>query len=518
MPDPGTTTFNTPDEVLQTVDAMLGASRQEQAFDLVNQALQSGMVHPALLGLRAKWHEQQGRDREALADLERARNLVPQDVTVLNALGQLLTRTGRYAESNAIFDSAIALKGDQPGLHYHKGLALEFLGQTDAARASHERAVALNPKAPRPLARLAMLHATAKQWTAARDAAAKSLAADPMMVNAEFALLEADLAEGSLLEAEARAKTIADDLKQGAHARALAQSYLADALDGQDRTAEAFDSSVAAGRLLREVYRPQLGQPGMESALELVRRLTRYMTAGERWSAGEPAEPNPVFVVGFAYSGAQALRTMFAASSQCVVREYDAINTLAKTFVANEESFAQLAALTPQRQTLLRRSYWQDARPRESEAKTFVDCLQFNVIHLPLIAKLFPTARILLTSRDPRDVVLSALRSRAGANPNTYETFLLDGAARFYDAVMTLTELYLKKLPLDVLRVRCEELPAGGAKQACTFAGVSWNDAMNSAVAAAEDTKSQWRRYAPQLAPVMPVLKPWIEQLGYPQE
>ena len=39
----------------------------------------------------------------------------------------------------------------------------------------------------------------------------------------------------------------------------------------------------------------------------------------------------------------------------------------------------------------------------------FVDKMPLNAVFLPLIAKLFPAARILFALRDPRDVVLSLL-------------------------------------------------------------------------------------------------------------
>jgi hypothetical protein len=70
----------------------------------------------------------------------------------------------------------------------------------------------------------------------------------------------------------------------------------------------------------------------------------------------------------------------------------------------------------------------------------------------------------------------------------------------------------------------------------CAFAGVTWDEAMRdfrrgtravniASVSAAQvrrglykDAIGQWRRYARELEPVLPVLQPWIEKLGYPPQ
>src|SRR5205823_7949719 len=63
-----------------------------------------------------------------------------------------------------------------------------------------------------------------------------------------------------------------------------------------------------------------------------------------------------------------------------------------------------------------------------------------NTLKLPLIARLFPRAKILFACRDPRDVVLSCFRRRFRMNPAMYQMLTLDGAAHFYDAVMDFAE------------------------------------------------------------------------------
>jgi hypothetical protein len=192
-------------------------------------------------------------------------------------------------------------------------------------------------------------------------------------------------------------------------------------------------------------------------------------------------------------------------------------------------------ALAPWRQ-----AYWK----RVSEAgitpstPVFLDKMPLNAVFLPLIAKLFPNAKILFALRDPRDVVLSCFRRRFGMNAGMYEFTSLETTAAYYGAVMRLVDIYREKLALEVLEARHESLVADfetEAERICAFLGLEFRREMQDFAARAQgqniDTPSspqlarglsdrgldQWRRYAPQLQPVLPWLAPFAQRFGYPE-
>jgi len=154
---------------------------------------------------------------------------------------------------------------------------------------------------------------------------------------------------------------------------------------------------------------------------------------------------------------------------------------------------------------------------------------------LPLIARLFPDARILFALRDPRDVVFSCFRRRFRINAGMFEFLTLDGAARYYDAVMRMAVACRGVLPLAVHAVRHEAVVAdfeGELGRALDFLGAPWNpDVRNFAALARTSTRTlsapqvarglnadgvaQWRRYQAQLAPIAPILEPWVARFGY---
>jgi hypothetical protein len=166
----------------------------------------------------------------------------------------------------------------------------------------------------------------------------------------------------------------------------------------------------------------------------------------------------------------------------------------------------------------------------------FVDKQPMNSLHLPVIARLFPGARILVARRDPRDVVLSCFRRRFLMNRYTYELLTLEGAARLYAAAMRILDRTGRLAPLSALTVGHEDLTQdfeGAMGQICAFLGLPWSPALASfsgrvrskAVATPSasqlarglnsDGVGQWRRYARQLGSIMSTLDPWVERFGY---
>jgi hypothetical protein len=132
--------------------------------------------------------------------------------------------------------------------------------------------------------------------------------------------------------------------------------------------------------------------------------------------------------------------------------------------------------------------------------------------------------------------VLSCFRRHLQVSAATYEFLTLPGAARMYDRVMQIGALSREKLPIDCRVQRHEDLVENFDREAraiCDFLGVAWADAMmNFEQSARErtirslsasqvrrglnsDGIGQWRRYAEQLEPVLPVLEPWVRTFGY---
>jgi tetratricopeptide (TPR) repeat protein len=532
-------------DILREVVAAIRAPDLDRAVRLAETALAEGREHALLLNLRAYRLEQDGLYLDALGDLKHARALSPRDVPTLNALGLCLARLDRTAEAVEAFEAAVAVDPDFAPAHFNRGWASETLGDLDQARASLERARALSPNDPAPLAHLASLAVRRADWTSARSFAERSLAGDPNQPTANLAMASLDLAAKAFEPAETRLRGLLAREDLSPIDRALAHGLLGDALDAGDQPAEAFAAFAAANATLKQLYADRFAGPGIESAADMLAWLIAYFEKAPQRTMPHPSSPRPspaaghVFLVGFPRSGTTLLERVLAAHPDVVAwDERETLTEAVRDFMSKPAGLDRLASASEDRLADYRADYWR--RVAETGAKVggkvALDKLPLNTMKLPLIARLFPEAKILFALRDPRDVVLSCFRQRFRMNSSMYEFLTLDGAARFYDGVMRLAALCRDRLSLDLHTHRYEDLVEdfdAQTRRICDVIGLPWRAEMREFAATLDDRSTatpssaqvarglyregvgQWRRYRDQLAPVLPVLAPWAARYGY---
>lgn len=83
--------------------------------------------------------------KEALAALEQAVRLLPDDAHTHNNLGNVLNERGRHHEAEACYRQALALTPDFAEAHNNLGNALKQLGRVEEAKACFDRALKINP-------------------------------------------------------------------------------------------------------------------------------------------------------------------------------------------------------------------------------------------------------------------------------------------------------------------------------------------------------------------------------------
>ncbi|HVW73590.1 MAG TPA: sulfotransferase [Rhizomicrobium sp.] len=527
---------------VSTVEAALRASDMAKAMRLSEEAVGAGAVHPTLLSLTALKRMQVGDDDGALPLLLRARTLAPHHADLLNALGTCHSRLNRPREALEAFEAGLAAAPRDARLHLGRALALEDLSELDAARIGFEQVLALNPASSAALSRLALLAVQRGDAITARELASRTLAIDPQDAAGTIAFAQAALQQKDIAAAEQAVGMLSRRQDLGPVNRAFAFSLAGDVLDAQDRVAEAFVAYAQSKQVLREAYAPHMA--GMESVRSREIRLCEYFRRADAaaWhGAAAPATRTHVFLLGFPRSGTTLLGQILASHPDVqTMEERTCLMDSAAEFFGSDADLDRLAALSDAGLEPWRARYWQ--RVAESgitpSKPVFVDKMPLNAVFLPLIAKLFPQARILVALRDPRDVVLSCFRRRFAMNAGMFEFTLLESTATYYGAVMRLMQVYADKLALPIFEARHEALVADFAGQAgrlCDFLGLAYRDEMSSFARRARsqniDTPSsaqvarglsdagmaQWRRYARELEPVLPLLAPFVARYNYPE-
>jgi thioredoxin-like negative regulator of GroEL len=414
------------------------------------------------------------------------------------ARGVALARMDRPLEAAQAFQAANLLRPDNPATLANLGLLLSQLGQYAAALACAQRAVTLNPNDAAAALVLATVLYRSGDVVAAVPAHRQTVTLAPDNPIAWTALGDCLVAVGQPDEAIACfRRALMVDPTQLAARRSLAASgrsaatppdidYLSGLLDRPDLpTGDRIDAGFALGQILDREGRVDEAFARFAAANDLVRAT--QARAGQRFDAdafdaeidrliaaytpsllafrakwGNPSEL-PVFIVGMPRSGSTLLEQILASHSQvCALGESkvlsEAINAMVSHVGAHPDPVDWVAANARGLADRHLASLIDRAGGPGNGKTRIVDKLLDNVLHLGLIATLFPNASVIICRRDPRDVCLSCYFHRfAEAALYTYD---LIACARRARAIDRLIAHWRAVLPIRMYEVVYENLVA----------------------------------------------------------
>ena len=445
----------------------------------------------------------------------------------------------------AACDAGLRMAPDNPDLICAKAEVLRGLGRSGEAEVLLRRVLDGAPDHMGAGFGLALLAVEAGDWAEADRRVGALRRAHPDRPDLQWLNARVAVGTGDLRRARAQLQALLDAGQLTAPQRADALLLLGEALDGLGEQPAAFEAAADGKAIQRRLHAGQAA--GREDIVARLGRLEAWFRDAHPtdWTHG-PASPDGadepaghVFLVGFPRSGTTLLEQALAAHPQ--VRALEEAPTLAAAhdeFLTSSAGLERLARLSPPQAQTWRDGYWSAVRSHgvEVQGRVFLDKAPAATEDLPLVAKLFPRAKVLFALRDPRDVVLSCLRQNFRMNAMTYAFTDLAMAADCYDACFRLAEVYRQRLSLDLIEVRHEVLVddfAGGLATICGFLDLPFDPAMTDvgATARARSVRTpsapqvrsglnrqglgRWRGYAEQLAPVLPRLQPWAERFGY---
>lgn len=403
-------------------------------------------------------------------------------------LAMLLRQARRYDEALAAYAQALALGiGEPEEAHLRRAVIFaDHLGDSGAAEAELEAALALNPAYVPALLNLGNLHEDRGEWAAARAACETALALDPKHALALARL--AGLAEIAGPE---------DPLLQRMQARiASPATSAADCADiafalgaALDRLG-AYDQAFAAYAAANEASREMLDAPYDRRAQEqLVDRLIAAFPAAEGGGAVADA---PLFICGMFRSGSTLAEQILARHSAVVAGgELDALPALVEARLQpypEAVAGADLAAI--------RAAYLADASARHPADTLLTDKRPDNFLHIGLIKRLFPNARIVHTVRDARDTTLSVYFLHAG--PALAYASDLGDIAHYYAQYRRLMAHWHRLWPGDIHELDYDRLvrePRAAIAGLLDFCGLRWEDGVlrHQDGQAAVRTASNWQ-------------------------
>jgi tetratricopeptide (TPR) repeat protein len=487
-----------------------------------------------------------GRFEEAIASFENALQVKPDFAEAHNNLGAALKAQGRLEEAIESFNKALQIEPTHAEAHYNLGAAFQVQDRLEDAIASFSKAVEIKPGFVEAHSHLCGVYEKQNKLAdleKALERATRNCGKDNS--NILFRLAQLASRKDQSEEALGYLERVQIEKLQPSQ-RQNYFSLFGKVCDKLGRFGEAFSAFVKQN---------ELAMASVEAKrLNADRCLNWILSHKAAWAASaRPAWVNskegstpksPAFLVGFPRSGTTLLDTILRSHLQnTVVEEKPIVGALVEVMsraLGHRPTIQDLDKLTEADFRSLRDIYFKELKKyldQADDTKLIVDKLPLNIIHVDIIHRIFPDAKLIFALRHPCDCVLSCFMQTFKLNDAMANFASLDQSAKFYAAVMDLWSEYQQKLSLNVHVLRYEDLIRDFA---CTcqsligFLGLEWDDNVYNYQKTAMDRSSirtpsynqvtqplykqasgRWMNYREQMQPVLPVLQPWIAAFGY---
>ena len=427
--------------------------------------------------------------------------------------GDAMFVKGDYQRALFHYMAAVRLGPDVAEHHYRMGAACVRLGQMDAARFSFEETILRDPNnanAYCELSRVLLLDGKVDQAFHHARRAAQLMPKDPNIAvwlasvleekrdfDGAMAIVDRLLSEGHETIAVAfqfarlagRRKRegealdlVGNILGRGKFSRPRDESSLhfvaATLLDRMGRYDEAFDHAAKGNASRGAKYDADAGE-------KQLREWKAYFTPAKlkRLSRATNVSQTPVFIIGLPRSGTTLLEQIIASHPQGHgAGELDWISKRWESALHKYEggklSLTQcLDRLTVNDVNELASEYLAPLQALNPTARRITDKMPANVMHVGLIAMLFPKARIIDCRRNPLDSCLSCyMTDFALGNEFSFNLTSCGQAYRLYSRMM---DHWKSSLDLSFLEVEYEQVVSdleGQTRRMLDFLDLPWDE------------------------------------------
>ena len=440
----------------------------------------------------ARCYNKIGQSKRAEDAVESAIKAGTKDPNVEDMIGGLLSQLGDQARAKIWYSRAVKKLPDSAQFNANLGSSLIFLGETDEAEVALDRAIASNPAA-------AQAH-----W----------------------------LKSGLRRATDHQHLDVLNALMPKAKSAPEAVSFLAYAAGKEHEDLgewpEAFECFVRAGAARKEIIDfDEAREIDMFDAFREV--FTPEWVEQDFKGAPSPA---PIFIVGQPRTGTTLVERII--TSHSMVHSAGELQQFRLSINRHLEHLAgtiggpfsadHVRASSKIDPTFVGEAYLRSTSNMQGDLPRFVDKMPVNYLHIPLIVKALPNAKIIHLVRNPVDSCFSSFKQLfSGAYFHSYD---LEEMARHHVRYLRLMEYWRELLPGRFLDVKYEDVVADlepNARRMIDHLDLSWEDAcLNfhqqdqavmtaSAVQVREKAHTRsvdrWRQYETELAPVLDILR-----------
>lgn len=480
----------------------------------------------------------------AFFDAERSR---PGHLDTLIQLADILNSLGRFGESIKYYKSALQIEPNNTDFLLQLGKVLQSNRDYEQAVKTYEKIVAIDLDHTEARAKLADAYESTNRFDAAREQAQIILNDYPHQPLASLVIARIERREGKLVEAKDRLLAVDPDESDIGAAIKTELGFLHDRLNEFD---DAYRAFAAANNIMAAL--PAAMAIDTRQSYQLIKSYRAWLnqaddTVHETHAAPKDTAKSPslIFIVGFPRSGTTLTEQILINNNNVTsIDEVPIIHQLASSLPAilgRELSYPDdLETLSQTELNTVRDLYWSLMAQQASgfgSAEYIIDKMPLNIIHIGLIERLFPEARLIVALRDPRDVCLSCFMQLFQLNESMVQFLSIERTVEYYAAVMDLWLSYREKTKLKWIESRYEDLiadseqhinrlyeflrlnkadDAGDFHQQATKRIISTPSYQDVAAPIYQRAKGRWENYRNHIATPLEGVMPFVKAFGYP--
>jgi len=465
-----------------------------------------------------------------------------------NGLASLFIKSKDYTSAIPFYQKSLLLNNDQANTWFDLAGCFKEENHINNAVEAYLESLKIKPQQNVACRILAQLYEQTHDLINSRIYAELAIQYSKNDIESHFILAKLDSREKKLDSAITRLEILLNGELPLRH-RAIILLELGMVQDKLCKYNDSFKSISEGNQLLEKLYTPHRLESNVKEYRLEVERYRNALSVDKtiKWRDESLVNKklNMIFLVGFPRSGTTLTEQILESHPDIVAtHEIPAIPRLSRKieeYIGRSFDYpADVSSLNSKDINILRDKYMQimsdNLLDDIDESKYLLDKLPLNIIHIPLISRVFPEAKILLALRDPRDVCLSCFMQNFKVNQAMRQFLTINDTVNFYHAVMNYF-LYCKdELEIDVLETRYESIVEdleGSARKLLAFVGVDWDESVlmfyKSAKTRQVHTPSyqavtqpiykgsigKWKNYGENFKPHLPVLNSLLEEFSY---
>lgn len=478
----------------------------------------------------------------ALDYFKKALKIKPKFADVYNNIGNALNAKGETDAAIVSYKKALKIKPDYAEAFYNKGIALKDKGEQKAAIDSYKRAIKIKPDYADAYSNTCELYersnklAELSEVISIAKAALKKLPSDLLYYEALYHYRSQNYDHCETLIGLINIDQLA------ATRTSLFWQLRAKLEQHQKNYNAAFISFTEMNNtyISSPVYDAKQAQSYFDELLVRVKDLNNALEAPYYQNLKEESSADvPIFLIGFPRSGTTLLDTILRTHSKISVVEEKNMLSKAKKYLGNNLSTFDIENLTSQELLNAREVYFEELSRHDSTNRSgcVIDKFPLNIVDVPIIHKLFPTAKFILALRHPLDSILSCWMQPFQANDAMANMVELSRIVDFYAAAMSVLELSEKRYQLTIHRIRYEDLVLDMKTEVSNllnFLELDWEDelenyqqtALNRGIISTpsysqvvqplyKTASNRWVKYQDSLKKYFIKIEKWTTKFGY---